>query len=67
MSASDCQLLTLREAANRLRISLRSLHRLVAARQFPEPLKIGGRSLVPLADVIDYVNRLLAGREGRSA
>ncbi len=64
MSATDCQLLTLPEAAAQLRISVRSFHRLVAARKFPQPLSIGGRSLVPSSDLSTYVARLIQARSG---
>ena len=57
------QLLTLPEAAQRLGVSRRSLERLIAAGQFPRPLKVGGASRVLASDVSAYVSRLLAERE----
>jgi excisionase family DNA binding protein len=56
------QLLTMPEAAQRLGISRRSLERLVAAGEFPRPLKVGGASRVLASDVSAYVSRLLAQR-----
>lgn len=57
------QLLTMPQAAQRLGISRRSLERLIAADEFPRPLKVGGASRVLASDVSAYISRLLAERE----
>ena len=64
MNFEDTQLLTMPEAAASLRVHLRSLQRLVAAGEFPAPLKIGGRSLVPMSDVGAYIEKLIRRRNG---
>lgn len=64
MNYDDCQLYDMREAALGLRVSKRTLERLMAAGEFPKPLKIGGRSLVPLSDVTAYVEKLIRKRNG---
>ena len=64
MSFEDTQLLTMPEAAAALRVCKRSLERLIAAKEFAQPLKIGGRSLVPMSDVTDYIEKLLRRRNG---
>jgi excisionase family DNA binding protein len=63
---NDIELLTLPEAALRLRVNRRTLERLIAAKEFPAPLKIGSRSLVPLADLNAYFAELLRRRNGRA-
>jgi len=45
------QLLRFSEAAARLRVSRRTLERLIAAGTFPRPVKIGRCSLVRAADI----------------
>ena len=64
MNFEDTQLLTMPEAAAALRVCKRSLERLIAAKEFPAPLQIGGRRLVPMSDVGAYVERLLRRRNG---
>lgn len=61
------ELLTLPEAAARLRRSRRTLERLIAAKEFPAPLKIGSGSLIPLADVEAFIERLMAQRNRRAS
>lgn len=61
-------LLTLKQAASRLAVCRRTLERLIAAREFPVPLKIGNCSRVPEADVQAYIARLMRVRtEGRAS
>lgn len=68
METSDTpQLLTLPEAAARLRQSRRTLERLIAAKEFPAPLKIGSRSLIPLDDLNEYFAKLIAQRNRRAS
>lgn len=55
-------LLTLSEAAGLLRLSDRTLQRMVASGEFPAPLKLRGATRVPLADVEGYVAKLIAQR-----
>ena len=59
--ASD-QLISVSAAAGRLDISLRSLYRLIADKQLPPPLKVGGSSKLCEADVAEYVQRLKSQR-----
>lgn len=65
--ATERQLLTLPEAAAQLRVSKRTLERLIAAREFPLPLKVGARSLVPVADLQAYLANLLQLRDRRAS
>jgi len=61
-------LLTLKQAASRLAVCRRTLERLIAAREFPVPLKIGNCSRVPEVDVQAYVAKLMRARaEGRAS
>jgi excisionase family DNA binding protein len=61
-------LLTLKQAASRLAVCRRTLERLIAAREFPPPLKIGNCSRVPDADVQAYIAKLMRVRaEGRAS
>ncbi|MBA3848890.1 MAG: hypothetical protein C0502_02710 [Opitutus sp.] len=57
-------LLTLKQAAQRLAISRRTLERLIASGDFPAPLKIGRASRVPVGDVNAYQTRLIEARDG---
>jgi len=57
------QLLTLPQAAQRLGVCRRTLERLIAAGEFPRPLKVVGASRVLVSDVTAYIERLLAQRE----
>jgi excisionase family DNA binding protein len=56
------QLVTIPEAARTLSISKRTLERLIAAGQFPRPLKIGRASRVALDDIKIYLDHLRHGR-----
>lgn len=58
-------LLTVNETAQRLSICRRTLEREVARKKFPPPVKIGGKSLYFLADVVGHLSRLKAERDGR--
>lgn len=61
------ELLTLPEVAARLRVNRRTLERLIAAKEFPLPLKVGSRSLVPLADLRAYLANLFQLRDRRAS
>jgi excisionase family DNA binding protein len=60
-SERDC-LLTVQQAAQQLAISKRTLERLIAARQFPLPLKIGRASRIAREDVMAFLEKLRAQR-----
>lgn len=51
-------LLTLEECASRLSLSIRTLHREIAAGRFPRPVKIGRATRIPMAALLAYVDRL---------
>ncbi|SDS38232.1 transcriptional regulator, AlpA family [Opitutus sp. GAS368] len=55
-------LLTLRQAAQRLTICRRTLERLIAAGQFPRPVKIGRSTRVPESDVLAYLAKIIGLR-----
>ena len=55
-------LITLEQAAQRLAISRRTLERLIAAGEFPSPLKLGRSSRVAVQDVDGYCEQLRARR-----
>lgn len=62
LDRSDRLLLTLPQAAHTLTISKRTLERLIAAGDFPAPVKIGRSSRVPMADLAAYLERLCLER-----
>ncbi len=56
------RLLTLKEAADRLAISKRSLEREIASGRFPKPVKIGGRCVRISVDTLrNYIATLSGG------
>ena len=55
---TSVQLLTIKDAAQRLAISTRTIHREIAAGRFPRPVKIGRSARVPLSALEAYVRRL---------
>ena len=61
MNTASVQLLTIKDAALRLAISTRTIHREIAAGRFPRPVKIGRSVRVPLSALEAYVRRLLGG------
>lgn len=65
MNTTNTNLLTLREAVQRLRISPRSYYRLVQRKALPAPVKIGSKTLVLEADIVRYVEALVAARDAR--
>jgi predicted DNA-binding transcriptional regulator AlpA len=56
------QLISVNEAAKRLGIVRRTLERQVSRRNFPQPLKIGAKSLYAVSDVEAYVRKLMEQR-----
>lgn len=58
---NNALLLTLDEAAARLSVSKRTLHREISAGNFPPPVKIGRSTRVPVAALLEYVQRLMNG------
>jgi excisionase family DNA binding protein len=56
-------LITLKEAAMRLSLSTRTLHREIAAGRFPRPVKIGRSTRVPFAALQAYVRNLSGGAQ----
>ena len=63
--AIDRILLTVPEAAQQLAISKRTLERLIVAREFPPPLRIGRAARVPPEDIADYLVKLRKERGDR--
>jgi len=51
------QLITLKLAAELLAVSKRKLYRLIAAKEFPQPIKVGAASRVRVSDIEAYINR----------
>ena len=60
-------LVTVKEAAFRLSLSVRAFYREIAAGRFPQPLKIGRASRVAVADVNAYIGRLHDQRSARAS
>ena len=58
LHSDDTEPLTLEQTAHRLTISKRSLERLIAAGDFPRPIKIGRSSRVFREDVSGYLEQL---------
>jgi len=59
-------LITLEQAAQRLAISRRTLERLIAAGEFPSPLKLGRASRLAVADIDVYCAQLRSRRVSNS-
>ena len=65
MNSADCTLLTMPEAAGALTMSKRTLERLMAAGEFPRPLRLTKRCVrVPASDVDAYLEKLIRRRNG---
>ena len=60
------RLLTLKDTAQRLAVCKRTLERLIAAGEFPRPVKVGGATRVPDTDLQAYLAKLLSHRGGSS-
>lgn len=66
MRNEDAKLLTMGQAAALLTMSKRTLERLMAAGQFPQPVRFTSRCVrVPASDVVTYVQGLIAYRDAR--
>ncbi|MGK9053374.1 helix-turn-helix transcriptional regulator [Neorhizobium petrolearium] len=63
MQISD-PLLTKKEAAEILKISVPTLYRRVADGTLPKPLKIGALSKWPLSDIVGLIENAKAARQG---
>jgi len=55
-------LLPIPEAAHRLTVSVRTLERLIASRQFPEPVRINRSRRVLLSDLNGYLEKITGAR-----
>ena len=64
LSPEGERLLSVKETAQRLGICRRTLEREVAAKKFHRPLKMRGKSVYFLSDVVDYLAKLKAERDG---
>jgi excisionase family DNA binding protein len=68
MNHGDTILLTMDEAAGALTMCKRTLERLMAAGEFPQPLRFTARCVrVPASDVDAYIERQLRRRNGGRA
>lgn len=56
------EFLTIEEVAQKLRICRRMYHRLVQLSELPHPIKIGSKSLIPVADLNAYIQKRMAAR-----
>jgi excisionase family DNA binding protein len=56
------RLLTLKQAAQQLAVCRRTLERLIAQKEFPEPLKVLGSSRVHPSDVSAFIEGLIQKR-----
>lgn len=59
------RLLTVHETAQQLSLSTRTIWKLVATGDFPQPLRIGGARRWRESDLTRYVERLTAARDHR--
>ena len=57
-STDSLQCITIDEAAKRLSISTRTIHREISAGRFPRPIKIGRSARVPVSALLAYIQRL---------
>lgn len=58
-------LLTLREVAELLAVSLRTVHRLISSGALPVPVKVGRSSRMPREDVQQYIDGLKLNRSSQ--
>ena len=56
-------LISIKDVANRLSLSVRAVYRLIADDSFPPPVKVGGASRWYESDLSDYLNRLKSQRQ----
>lgn len=52
------RLLSLVDAAAHLGVSLRTLYRLIAGGELPQPVKVGSASRMPESDLVRYIESL---------
>lgn len=55
-------LLRVRQVADRLGVSVRTVRRLIARGELPQPVKVGRSSCIPADEVVAYVERLKGER-----
>jgi len=55
-------LISLPKAARRLDVSVRGLYRLMARKELPPPVKVGGASKLYESDITGYLDRLQSAR-----
>ena len=64
----DKELMTCRDVQNRVSLGRSTVYRLVAAGQFPRPVRIGGKAVRWLArEIDDWIEEQAASRTERSA
>lgn len=64
MRTEDIPLLKMTEAARALTMSKRTLERLMAAGEFPQPVRFTSRCVrVPASDVAAYIEKLIHRRD----
>ena len=56
------QLITIRECADRISISVRELYRLISKGELPQPVKLGRASRLFESDIDAYLDKLKAQR-----
>lgn len=56
--ASLDRLVKLRDVADMIGVGLRTVYRLIAAGELPEPVKVGHRSCIPESELRDYIERV---------
>jgi prophage regulatory protein len=54
-------------AARGIKYSRVHLYRLIAAKKFPKPVKLGSRNLWPANEIDAYLESLIAKRDGAAA
>jgi excisionase family DNA binding protein len=57
-TSREVRAVTVQAAADLLSISKRTLHRLIAAGEFPAPVKIGSSSRILVTDLERYIDRI---------
>jgi len=59
------RLISIRNVASRLGLSVRAVYRLVARDEFSRPVKVGGATRFYESDLDEYLSRLREGRNSR--
>lgn len=60
------RLITIRAVAERLELSIRSVYRLIKARRFPKPVKVGGATRLFESDVTAFLSALRSDESTKS-